>query len=107
MVEITYHRRYHRITAKGHAKSGKRGHDLVCASVSALVLTMAGNIESLASQDNVQDPVIQLADGDAEVSCSVSHKMSNVVTLMFDTVCVGFAMLQDLYPENVKYEVFQ
>lgn len=105
MVEITYHRKHHRITANGHAQSGEMGHDLVCASVSALVLTIAANVDSLCKQGSVREPVIKLAEGDAEVACTVSHKMSNVVTLMFDTVCAGFAMLQDLYPENVSYKV--
>lgn len=105
MVEITYHRRYHRLTAKGHAHSGEKGHDLVCASVSALMLTMAANVGSLATQESVREPIIHLAEGDAEVACKSSHRMTNVVTLMFDTVCTGFAMLQDLYPENISYEV--
>ena len=107
MVEITYHRRYHRFTAKGHAHSGEVGRDLVCAAVSTLMLTVAGNVQDLAEQGSVKEPITHIAEGDAEVSCKVGSKMSNVVTLMFDTIGTGFAMLRSLYPEYIKYTVMQ
>lgn len=107
MVEITYHRKYNRLTAQGHAYSGEEGHDLVCAAVSALMLTMAGNVGSLTKLGNAREPIIRLAKGDAEVSCKPIRKMGNIVTLMFDTVCTGIQMLADQYPEYIKYRVMQ
>ena len=107
MVEITYHRKYNRLTAQGHAYSGEEGHDLVCAAVSALMLTMAGNVGSLAKLGNAREPIIRLAKGDAEVSCKPIRKMGNIVTLMFDTVCTGIQMLADQYPEYISYKVMQ
>ena len=32
--------------------------------------------------------------------------LANVVTLVFDSVCSGFALLQNFYPEQVKYVVW-
>lgn len=107
MIEVTYHRRFHRITATGHACSGEKGHDLVCASVSSLVLTCAANVGSLTTQGSVKKPVLRLETGDAEISCEPVHRMKNVVTLMLDTVCTGFSVLQEYYPENICYQVLE
>jgi uncharacterized protein YsxB (DUF464 family) len=107
MVEITYHRKYNRLTAKGHAYSGEEGHDLVCAAVSALMLTMAANVNALSRQRSVREPGVHLAKGDAEVKCKPIRKMGNVVTLMFDTVGTGFQLLADQYPEYISYKVMQ
>ena len=107
MVEITYHRKYNRLTAQGHAYSGEEGHDLVCAAVSALMLTMAGNVSVLSREQSVREPIISLGKGDAEVSCKPIRKMGNIVTLMFDTVCTGLQMLADQYPEYISYKVMQ
>ncbi len=44
MIKVIYYREYNRLTVEGHAGSGPEGHDLVCASASALALTLAGNV---------------------------------------------------------------
>ena len=107
MIQAVYYRKYNRLTAKGHAYSGEEGRDLVCAAVSALMLTMAGNVGSLAKLGNAREPIIRLTKGDAEVGCKPIRKMVNIVTLMFDTVCTGFRMLADQYPEYISYKVMQ
>ncbi len=107
MIQVTYNRKRHRLTAIGHACSGKKGHDLVCASVSALVLTLAANVASLATDDQVRRHVLRVQEGDAWISCVPMPKMQAVVTLIFDTVCAGFELLETLYPENICYRVMQ
>ena len=104
MIDITYHRQHHRLTVVGHACSGESGHDLVCASVSALVLTMAANVASLVTQGSARVQTIRVQEGDAEISCVPVARMRAVVTLIYDTVCSGFELLQTLYPENVRYQ---
>ena len=44
MIQVIYYRQYNRVTVEGHAGSGPDGHDLVCSAVSALALTLAGNV---------------------------------------------------------------
>jgi len=107
MIDVTYNRRRHRLTATGHAGSGKKGHDLVCASVSALVLTLASNVASLATDDHVRRHILRIQEGDAWISCVPTPKTQAVVTLIFDTVCTGFELLETLYPENIQYSVLQ
>ena len=105
MIEVTYHRQYHRLTAQGHACSGVSGHDLVCASVSALVLTLASNVASLVTQGSAGKHTVRVQEGDAEISCVPVNKMRSVVTLIYDTICSGFELLQTLYPENIRFRV--
>lgn len=103
MIKVIYNRRRHRLTAQGHACSGQAGHDLVCAAVSALVLTLASNVADLAIDGKARHPIFRLHEGDAWVSCVPAPRMGPVSTLVFDTVCSGFQLLQTLYPENIEY----
>lgn len=105
MITVTYHRKEHRLTAVGHAGRGKPGHDLVCAAVSALVLTLAGNVASLATQKSLRKQELRLEEGDACVSGRPIPRMRAVVTMVFDTVCSGFELLETLYPENITFHV--
>jgi uncharacterized protein YsxB (DUF464 family) len=103
MIEITYHKKYYGLTAVGHAHSGDPGRDLVCASVSALVLTLAANVQSLADAGTVRDCDIQVGHGQAEISCKPVRRFGSVVSVIYDTVCAGFELLQGLYPEFIQY----
>ena len=58
MIHVTYYRQYNRVTVDGHAGSGPEGHDLVCSAVSALALTLAGNVAYMKAQDAVYDEII-------------------------------------------------
>ena len=107
MIEVSYHRKYNGITVIGHAKTGEIGHDLVCAAVSGLVLTMAANVNGLVESGAVKDHTIRLEHGTAEVSCVPVRKMRGVVALVYETVCHGFEALSRLYPENIRYQVYE
>ena len=105
MIKVTYHRKRHRLTAVGHAGQGPKGHDLVCAAVSALVLTMASNVAGLATQEQVRHPVLRVQEGDGWISCAPKPGMQPVVTMIFDAVCAGFELLETLYPESIEYRI--
>lgn len=107
MIEVVYHRDYHRVTVDGHAESGEAGHDLVCASASILAYTLAGNVVNLSAGGDrtVRNPHIELSEGHAEISCTPVNRYRHTVTLMFDSVCVGFDLLGQKYPDFIKYEV--
>lgn len=107
MIEITYHRKHHGVTVRGHAKSGEFGHDLVCAAVSALVLTLAANVQDLVDSDRTDDYTIRLESGAAEVSCVPKDNIREVTTLVLDSICYGMAMLEALYPENIRYQIVE
>ena len=105
MINVTYYRQYNRVTIKGHAGSGPEGHDLVCASVSALALTLAGNVSYMESQDAVHGVITKLEEGNAEIQCTPYRRYKDSVEQIFRSICVGFELLATKYPENISYDV--
>ena len=105
MIQATYYRSYNRLTVTGHARSAEPGKDLVCASASILAYTLAANVANMADNGQVRQPVIKTDKGDAEISCNPRHNLKASVTLVFDTVCVGFELLAHDYPEYISYEI--
>jgi uncharacterized protein YsxB (DUF464 family) len=105
MIEVTYYRHYNRVTVKGHAGSGPEGHDLVCAAVSALALTLAGNVSHMEAQEAVRNVVINLKEGDAEIQCTPYRRYKDSVEQIYRAICVGFELLATKYPKNIFYSV--
>ena len=105
MIEVIYYRSFNRVTVKGHAKSAEPGHDLVCASASMLAYTLAANVVNMAGSGQVREPVKNLKEGNTEISCKPRRNLKATVTLVFDSLCVGFEMLASRYPEYISYEI--
>ena len=105
MIQVTYYRQYNRVTVEGHAGSGPEGHDLVCASASALALTLAGNVSYMEAQEAVRNVVIDLKEGNAEIQCTAYRRYKDSVEQIYRAVCVGFELLATKYPENISYSV--
>ena len=102
MIRATYCRKDHCLTVEGHALSAEKGKDLVCAAASILVYTLANFVSNIGFDT---DKVIKLEEGDAEVSCKVESEHDMAVALVFDSICAGFDILAQKYPEYVKYEI--
>ena len=105
MIRVVFHRLYNRVTIEGHAGSGPEGHDLVCASASALALTLAGNVSYMKAQDAVYGEILKLDEGSAEIQCTPYRRYKDSVAQIFRAICVGFELLATKYPENISYEV--
>ena len=105
MIQVTYYRQYNRVTVEGHAGSGPDGHDLVCSAVSALALTLAGNVSYMEAQDAVYGVVIDLKEGNAEIQCTPYRRYKDSVSQIYRAICVGFELLATKYPENISYDV--
>ena len=103
MIKVTYHRRKHDVVVEGHAQSGEKGHDLVCASASILVYTLASFVENMRNAGQA-DPILVLEEGHAWISCDPPIKYRDAVTLVFDSICAGFELLARNYPDNISYE---
>jgi len=103
MIAVTYYRERDLLTVKGHAKSADYGKDLICAAVSALALTLGGNVEYMADSGCVTEPVVRLEEGDAQISCKPLSRFRAVVRQTFLSVCVGFELLAKKYPEYISF----
>ena len=105
MIQVTYYRSYNRVTVEGHAGAGPEGHDLVCAGVSALALTLAGNVSYMEAQEAVRNVILKLDEGNAEIQCSPYRRYRDSVEQVFRSICVGFELLATKYPDNISYAV--
>ena len=105
MINVVYHRKYNRVTVEGHAGSGPEGHDLVCASVSALALTLAGNVAYMNAQEAVWNVITKLEEGNAEIQCTPYRRYKDSVEQIYRAICVGFELLATKYPDNISYAV--
>ena len=105
MIKVTYHRDFNRVTVEGHALSGEAGHDLACASASILAYTLAEFVKNMNEAGQIAFPAINLNKGYALIACNTPGQFKNSVTLAFDTVCAGFEILAQSYPDNISYEI--
>lgn len=105
MVEVIWYRQYNRVTATGHALSDTYGRDLICAACSTLMLTLAGNVQRMADADIMTAMTVQLDDGNAEISCNPRPRYRAVVAQMMQSVCVGFEIMAEKYPDYISFTV--
>lgn len=105
MITVVYHRDLSRVSIEGHAQSGEVGHDLVCASVSTLAYTLAAFVLNMKDAKQVYNPKVELNDGDALIYCEPPNRYKGSVTLVFDSICAGFELLAQEYPDNISYEI--
>lgn len=105
MIKVIYHRDLNRVSVTGHSQSAEKGKDLVCASATILVYTLASFVENLKEAGQVYNPTAKLNEGDAVIHCDVPNKYKRPITLVFDSICAGFELLARDYPEYVSYEM--
>jgi uncharacterized protein YsxB (DUF464 family) len=105
MITVVYHRDLNRLTVEGHALSGEAGHDLVCASASILVYSLAAFVDNMKAAGQTRYPTIELNEGNSLIACNAPSKYKNGVKIAFDAICGGFELLARDYPENISYEI--
>ncbi|MBR5948255.1 MAG: ribosomal-processing cysteine protease Prp [Clostridia bacterium] len=107
MTEVVYDRAAHRLTLKGHAGADVPGKDIVCSAMTILAYTYAQACINAATQrfaksDNVYT---RFEEGDIEVSIKPYRKYGDMVTVILDNICLGYALLRNRYPENLTLEI--
>ena len=80
--------------AQGHAGAAQKGEDLVCAAVSALVLTLS---EALAGAD-ARMSRCELNSGDALIQFRLSKRTRPILK----TVLCGLDLLARAYPNHIE-----
>ena len=105
MIKAVYERSKNKLTVEGHTYAGEPGHDLICASASILVYTLASFAKNTHKARQNKKLVIKLDEGHAEVSFKAKPRFKVALTLVFDAICAGFELLARNYPENISYEI--
>ena len=92
------------IEASGHAGYAEAGKDLVCASVSILMYTLAHAIIELHRRwEFKEDPTIELTNGDACIKCKCDdYAIFAVAYQDFEMIEDGFNILAENYPQYVR-----
>lgn len=83
------------INVQGHANAAPKGEDVVCAAATILIRTLAKTLE-VAVPDMVKTDV---SDGKADITVT---GYDPVAAVAIETVCMGFRLLQEQYPEHIK-----
>ena len=104
MIDITFNEKTLELSVKGHAEHGNKGEDIVCSAVSILFYTLA---ETLANSKDmlVQNPRIEMEDGNGTISCVPKGKYEANVSLIFVTILNGFNLLAAEYKNNIKFVI--
>ena len=103
LVEITYEPAKCQVVLCGHAGSGKKGADLVCAAVSTLACTLSANVERLLQGGQLRRAVIRLDSGNARIRAFPACGHRNQVRAAFETICTGFELLMQMHPNHVRH----
>jgi uncharacterized protein YsxB (DUF464 family) len=92
------------IEASGHAGYAEAGKDIVCASVSILLYTLAQSVMELHRKGAFKgEPTIELTEGDACIKCECDGYGEFRVTYQnFELIEDGFNILADNYPQYVS-----
>ena len=89
------------LQVKGHAGFGVRGTDVVCASVSILVINTINSIQKLTSDKCNEKVNARKATIDFEIDGVVSKESK----LLLDSMKLGLDNIAAEYPGNVKITV--
>lgn len=87
-----------RVRVTGHAGSGPKGHDLVCAAVSALVFTMLGGLEKVAEAEITGT----MRSGECDVEVRVPLEKIKDLMQVTELFRHGFQRLVETYPNLVQ-----
>jgi uncharacterized protein YsxB (DUF464 family) len=105
MIKVIYERNINSVTVEGHANGGAHGHDLVCASASILIYTIAAFANNTKKAKQSHKLQVRLKEGDSLVSVKPKRRYKTAITLVFDSICGGFELLAKTFPENISYEI--
>ena len=99
MTRVCYDRSDLSLSMEGHAGAEGKGNDLVCAALSALMMTLERRMEETAERTL---PVVSRAPGHFAIRCTPGIEDEALCRESFDTVAAGFAMLAENRPEYVS-----
>ena len=104
MIDITFNNKTLELSVKGHAEHGNKGEDIVCSAVSILFYTLAETLSN-AKEMLLQNPRIEMEDGNGIISCVPKGKYEANISLIYWTILNGFQLLAENYEKNIKLVV--
>ena len=92
----------------GHAGFAPKGQDIVCAGVSALVMSLADTVENAIKLSDIGALEIKAADGEfyIHVGGISSAELYNDLNAYFHMFRLGLEKIQQEYPDYIKVSMF-
>ena len=92
------------LKVEGHAGQAEKGHDIVCASVSVLVYTLAQYVKWMYERHELKrSPLIELEEGDVRVVAKPKAEYMAEGLHAFFVASVGFDLLARNYPDYITF----
>lgn len=93
------------LTVEGHAGMREEGKDIVCAAASILTYTLANAVLAIHADSGLLDePIVDLSKGYAEIVCSPSEPFCTEVRNIFAFAGRGFTLLHKNFPDYLHCE---
>lgn len=111
MLSITVDLKQNSVRMTGHANYAERGKDIVCSAASILFYTLCETLTGY-EQGLKNKPRIRINDTvkdgiEAFCSCKPKAEYAHNIAIVLLTVCNGFRLLADGYPNNVALKIFE
>ena len=109
MVKVVFDERGNKLTLEivGHAGQAPAGHDIVCASCSILIYTVAEIVKDYASEGKLKSaPTINLQNGYGCITCEPKKKAYAELQYAYCVAKVGYILLANNYPDFVELKMF-
>ncbi len=92
-------------TLTGHADAGPYGSDIVCAGVSALVISTVNGISALAGFD----PIIDTNEEEGgylyvEMPSGMTQEQNNIAQILLENLLLGVQSIEVEHSEYIKIE---
>ena len=95
------------LSVSGHAGQAERGKDVVCASASILLYTIAQVANYMYSRNELKKkPHIKIGDGDASITVKPKAEFYAEALHAFFVAQVGYSLLAHNYPQYVDLTMF-
>ena len=92
------------LKVEGHAGQAEKGQDIICASVSMLVYTVAQYVKWMYEQHQLKRmPLIELEEGNSQVVARPKGEYMGKCLHAFFVASMGFNLLARNYPEYVTF----
>lgn len=103
MTKAVYNRAKLSFDISGHAGSGPKGSDIVCAAVSTLSFTLAEAVQEMHKNTSALHLKLYMNDGDMRISCDPDCGHIEDCRIIFDTIAKGFDLLYEFFPEFLLF----
>ena len=103
MITFHYSRNPLCLQTQGHARSGEKGNDLICAGVSTLMYTLAQTVRQLTEEGLAEGSLVELEPGRGLVSCHARE--GSPAEAVFNGIYTGLKTLAAHYPQYVQEEL--